>query len=288
MSESNSSPLLGLTEALYAAGLTADKRLGQHFLLQESWTARIARLAGDLTGVAAVEVGPGPGGLTRALLQSQAREVVAIETDARFAPLLTPLEAHYPQRFRLVMGDALRVTASSLVEAPRVVVSNLPYNVGTELLVRWLLETAAAPETYLRFVLMFQKEVAERLRADPGGKQYGRLSVLAQWLCKVQGVLHVPAGAFTPPPKVESEVVILTPRSMAERIPADPRMLQQITAAAFNQRRKMLRGSLKSLTLETEALLAEAQIDSTWRAEQVDVAGFCRLANAWADWPKSL
>lgn len=288
MSESSNAPLPALTDALHAAGLWADKRLGQHFLLQESWTARIARLAGDLTGIAAVEVGPGPGGLTRALLQGHAREVVAIEMDARFAPLLAPLDAHHPGRFRLMMGDALRMSPSSLVAAPRVVVSNLPYNVGTELLVQWLLETAAAPETYLRLVLMFQKEVAERIRAEAGGKQYGRLSVLAQWLCKVQGALHVPAGAFTPPPKVESEVVVLTPRPIAERISADPRALQQVTAAAFNQRRKMLRGSLKSLTLETEALLAKAGIDPTWRAEQVDVAGFCRLANAWADWPKAL
>ncbi len=271
-----------LTDALQTHGLAADKRLGQHFLLQESWTARIARLAGDLTGVHVVEIGPGPGGLTRALLQhSTAQEVVAVEMDGRFTPLLAPLSEAFPARFRLVMGDALRIPASTLVPAPRIVASNLPYNVGTELLVQWLLEIVAAPETYQRLVLMFQKEVAERLRAPAGGKQYGRLSVLAQWLCKVQGALHVPAGAFTPPPKVESEVVVITPYSLEERIPADARALQQITAAAFNQRRKMLRGSLKSLTLETEKLLGEAGIDPTWRAEQVDVAGFCRLANAW-------
>ncbi len=275
--------LTSLNAELLAHGLNADKRLGQHFLLQESWTARIASLAGNLEGVGVVEIGPGPGGLTRALLQrSAAREVVAVEMDRRFTPLLEPLAEHFPGRFRLVMGDALRLTASAQLPAPRAIVANLPYNVGTELLIHWLLETAAAPETYLRLVLMFQQEVAQRLYAAPGSKQYGRLSVLAQWLCRVQGVLHVPAGAFTPPPKVESEVVMLTPYSLAERLPAEPKALQQVTAAAFNQRRKMLRGALKTLTPEAETLLAEAGIDPTWRAEQVDVAGFCRLANAWA------
>ena len=281
----NEPALLPLAQALQMHGLWANKSLGQHFLLQESWTKRIVELAGDLTGVEVVEIGPGPGGLTRALLEhSKVAKVTAIEMDRRFAPLLEPLNEHFPGRFTLQWGDALTIDARQLVPAPRQIVANLPYNVGTELLVQWLLAIASEGEgAYAKLVLMFQHEVAQRIRAEVDSRHYGRLAVLSQWLCKVRSGLLVPAGAFTPPPKVESEVVVLTPLSKDQRLPCDAKALQQVTASAFGQRRKMLRGALRSLLPQPEALLERAGIEPTARAETIDVAGFVRLANAWVE-----
>ncbi len=272
-----------LAAALQQHGLWANKGLGQHFLLQESWTARIAQLAGNLDGVQVIEVGPGPGGLTRALLaNTEAAHVTAVEMDRRFSPLLEPLASHHPGRFTLHFRDALKTDMLALTPAPRQVVANLPYNVGTELLVQWLLAIAAhGPQAFTQLVLMFQQEVAERIRASVDSRHYGRLAVLSQWLCKTRCGLHVPAGAFSPPPKVESEVVVLTPYALEDRLSCDAQALQQVTAAAFGQRRKMLRGALKSLTDDAERLLEQAGIAPTARAETVDVAGFVRLANAW-------
>ena len=280
------SALPPLTALLHQHGLWANKGLGQHFLLQESWTKRIALLAGDLTGVQVVEVGPGPGGLTRALLEhTNAAHVTAIEMDRRFAPLLEPLDALHPGRFTLNFGDALKTDTVALVPAPRQVIANLPYNVGTELLIRWLLAIAEqGPAAYTQLVLMFQQEVGERIRAAVNSDHYGRLAVISQWLCKTRCGLQVPAGAFSPPPRVESEVVVLTPYAIEDRLPCDAKALQQVTAAAFGQRRKMLRGSLKTLIPQPEILLDAAGIDGQARAETVDVAGFVRLANAWVDY----
>jgi 16S rRNA (adenine1518-N6/adenine1519-N6)-dimethyltransferase len=283
MSTHSQDALPPLSAALQQHGLWANKGLGQHFLLQESWTTRIAQLAGNLEGVQVIEVGPGPGGLTRSLLASTgAAHVTAVEMDRRFTPLLEPLGEHHPGRFTLHFGDALKTDMLAITPAPRQVIANLPYNVGTELLVQWLLAIAKdGPEAFTQLVLMFQQEVAERIRASVGGNHYGRLAVLSQWLCKTRCGLHVPAGAFSPPPKVESKVVVLTPYALEDRLPCDAQALQQVTAAAFGQRRKMLRGALKTLTDDAEALLNEAGIEPTARAETVDIAGFVRLANAW-------
>ena len=265
-----------LRESLDAHGLLAKKSFGQHFLLDLNLTRKIARLAGPLEGRAVVEVGPGPGGLTRALLESEAAQVIAVEKDPRFLPLLAELSDAAPGRLTLVEADALTADEPALLRAhaaglPWRVVSNLPYNVGTPLLIKWL--TAAEPPEAM--TLMFQKEVAERITARVGQSAYGRLGVIAQAVADADIVLDVPARAFTPPPKVASAVVHLTPR------PGRPdartlAALERVTAAAFGQRRKMLRSSLKSLG--GEALLTQAGLDPSARAEEIDVAGFLTLA----------
>jgi 16S rRNA (adenine1518-N6/adenine1519-N6)-dimethyltransferase len=263
-----------LREALAEHGLTARKSFGQHFLLDLNITRKIARLADVAAGEVVIEVGPGPGGLTRALVETGA-EVIAVEKDARFRPLLEELAAAAEGRLTLVMGDALAVDEAALSGGrPAHLVSNLPYNVGTPLLIKWL----TGPWTPASLTLMFQKEVAERIAARPGQSAYGRLAVIAQATCAAHVVMDVPARAFTPPPKVDSAVVRLIP--LAER-PAPARLdaLQKLTAAAFGQRRKMLRASLKPLG--GEALAAAAGLDPQARAETVDVAGFLRLADAW-------
>jgi 16S rRNA (adenine1518-N6/adenine1519-N6)-dimethyltransferase len=264
-----------LREALAEHGLMARKAFGQHFLLDLNITRKIARLAGFAPGERVIEVGPGPGGLTRALLEAGAR-VTAIEKDPRFRPLLEDLaEAAAPGALSLVFADALGADEAALLDGePCQVVSNLPYNVGTALLVKWL----TGPWTPLAMTLMFQKEVAQRIVAPVGGSAYGRLAVIAQATCETQVVMEVPARAFTPPPKVESAVVRLVPR--AER-PSPPRLdaLQKLTAAAFGQRRKMLRASLKALG--GEPLIGAAGLDPRARAETVDIEGFLRLADAW-------
>ena len=265
-----------LRDSLTAHGLLADKRLGQHFLLDLNLTAKIARLAGPLEGRAVLEVGPGPGGLTRALIAAGAR-VVAVERDARFLPLLAELADAAGERLRVVEGDALRVDEAALLAAhapglPADVVSNLPYNVGTPLLVRWL-TGGWTPE---RMTLMFQREVADRIAAPVGADAYGRLAVLAQTLATVELAMTLPARAFTPPPKVDSAVVRLIPRAdrpSPDRIAA----LERVTAAAFGQRRKMLRSSLKPVG--GEALCAAAGIDAGERAERIAPNGFLRLAD---------
>ena len=270
-----------LRDVIARHGLRALKSYGQHFLLDLNLTRRIARAAGDLSGGTTIEVGPGPGGLTRALLAEGAARVVAIERDRRCLGALEELEAAFPGRLEVVAGDALAVDPRELGQAPRRIVANLPYNVATPLLIRWLSALAQSPGCLDRMVLMFQKEVAERLAAPPGNRTYGRLSVLTQWLCRVRLLFDVPARAFTPPPNVVSSVVALEPLpapACAARLPD----LERVTAAAFGQRRKMLRQSLKSLGGDPHDLLAAAGIDETARAEALAVADFCALARALA------
>jgi 16S rRNA (adenine1518-N6/adenine1519-N6)-dimethyltransferase len=271
-------PLPPLREVIRAHGLVARKGLGQNFLLDLNLTDRIARAAGDLEGARILEVGPGPGGLTRALLAAGAREVVAIERDPRCLAALAGLAEAYPGRLRLVEGDARRLDETELVPPGTLVVANLPYNVATPLLLKWLKRI----EHFAGFTLMFQKEVAERLAAAPGGKTYGRLSVMCQWLCEVRLRFDIPPRAFVPPPKVTSTVVGLEPRP-APLAPATWPALETVVAAAFGQRRKMLRSSLKVLGVDTGALLEEAGLDGRARAEEIDVAGFCALARVYAE-----
>jgi 16S rRNA (adenine1518-N6/adenine1519-N6)-dimethyltransferase len=268
--------LPALREVIAAHGLRADKRLGQHFLLDLNLTARIARAAGDLSTGTTIEVGPGPGGLTRALLAAGA-QVIAIEKDPRCLPILGSLDAAFPGRLRFLEGDALTIDIAKLGETPRRIVANLPYNVGTELLLLWLKE----PRAFESLTLMFQKEVAERITSAPGSRSYGRLSVLAQWLCRTEILFTINPRAFTPPPEVESAVVRLVPRS-EPLAPARRQDLERVTAAAFGQRRKMLRQSLKSLG-DAQALCAAAGVDPTARAETLTVEQFCTLARAVAE-----
>lgn len=265
-----------LREVIAAHGLAAKKQLGQNFLLDLNLTAKIARLAGDLTQSDVLEVGPGPGGLTRGLLAEGARRVLAIEKDPRCLPALEEIAAHWPGRLEVVSADALTVDAARLLTPPIRIVSNLPYNVGTELLVGWL---TAWPPFWTSLTLMFQKEVAERIVARPGSKAYGRLAILAQWRAVPKIVMSLPPEAFTPPPKVHSAVVHIVPR--AEPLaPADARVLSRVVAAGFNQRRKMLRASLRGLAPDIEDRLTGAGILPTRRAEELSIEEFCALARA--------
>jgi 16S rRNA (adenine1518-N6/adenine1519-N6)-dimethyltransferase len=269
-----------LREVITTHDLVAKKALGQNFLLDLNLTARIARAAGDLSASDVLEVGPGPGGLTRGLLAEGARRVLAIEKDARCLPALAQIADAYPGRLHVVNGDALEVDPLAHLTPPVRVVANLPYNVGTELLVRWL-TPASWPPFWQSLTLMFQKEVAERIIAKPGSKAYGRLALLAQWRTDPKIVLTLPPEAFTPAPKVHSAVVHLTALP-APRYPADPALLNQIVAAGFNQRRKMLRASLKGLHPAMEELLTATGIAPTARAEEIDLQHFCALSLALA------
>ncbi|PRY26864.1 dimethyladenosine transferase [Aliiruegeria haliotis] len=269
-----------LREVIATHELAAKKSLGQNFLLDLNLTSRIARIPGDLSSASVLEVGPGPGGLTRGLLAEGAGRVLAIEKDARCLPALAEIAAAYPERLDVVEGDALDINPLSHLQAPIHVVANLPYNVGTELLVRWL-TPANWPPYWASLTLMFQKEVAERIVATPGSKAYGRLAVLAQWRCEARIALRLPPEAFTPPPKVSSAVVHLRPRPEPLH-PADPEVLSRVVAMAFNQRRKMLRSALKGLGGDVEGLLSDAGLAPTERAERVDIAGFAALARALA------
>ena len=273
-----------LREVVEKYDLAAKKSLGQNFLFDLNLTGRIARACGPLEGVTIVEVGPGPGGLTRALLSEGAKQVIAVERDERCLPALAEIESAYPGRLKVVHGDALATDWRALVanvKGPVRICANLPYNVGTALLVGWL-ESDPWPPWYERMVLMFQREVAERIVATPEQRvDYGRLGVLSGWRTKARILFDVPPSAFSPPPKVTSSIVELTPR--AELLPCHGKILSAVTASAFNQRRKMLRQSLKGLaingkTLDALALLHGAEIIETKRAEEVDVAGFVRLA----------
>jgi 16S rRNA (adenine1518-N6/adenine1519-N6)-dimethyltransferase len=265
-----------LREVIQRHGLAARKSLGQNFLLDLNLTGKIARAAGDLSDVTVLEVGPGPGGLTRALLSHGARRVVAVERDERCLAALAEIAERHPGRLEVIAGDALEADFAALAKgAPVRIVANLPYNIGTELLVRWL-TVADWPPFYRSMTLMFQREVAERIVATPGSDAYGRLGVLAGWRTEARIAFDVPPQAFTPPPKVTSSVVNLLPR--AEPLAADVRTLGRVTEAAFGQRRKMLRQSLKSLG--GEKLLAAVGIDPTRRAETLSVEEFVRLANA--------
>jgi len=265
-----------LRDVIAAHGLNARKSLGQNFLLDLNLTARIARAAGDLTGYDVLEVGPGPGGLSRGLLAEGARRVVAIEKDARCMPALAEIVTAYPDRFEALFADAMELDWAAHLTPPVKIVSNLPYNVGTELLVRWL-TPAVWPPLWDSLTLMFQREVADRIVAAPGSKTYGRLAVLAQWRTTARIVMTLPPEAFTPPPKVHSAVVHL--EALPEpRFPADPRILSRVVAAGFNQRRKMLRAALKGLAPDIEDRIIAAGLKPTDRAEQVPVEGFCALA----------
>ncbi|MEQ9811627.1 MAG: 16S rRNA (adenine(1518)-N(6)/adenine(1519)-N(6))-dimethyltransferase RsmA [Azospirillaceae bacterium] len=276
-SRDDDDPVAGLPPlraVIAALGLSARRSLGQNFLLDLNLTRRIARAAGPLDTGTVIEVGPGPGGLTRALLLEGARHVVAIERDRRFVAALAPLVAASNGRLEILEDDALAVPAHALGQAPRRIVANLPYNIATPLLIGWL----ARIEDFASITAMFQKEVADRLLAPPGSRTYGRLSVIVQWAARVRPLMTLPPRAFTPPPKVESTVVQLTPR--ADRETAAMADLERVTQVAFGQRRKMLRASLRPLG--GEDLARRAGLDPTMRAEDVDIAGFVRLANAAA------
>ena len=269
-----------LREVIARHGLSARKALGQNFLLDLNLTAKIARQAGDLSRCDVLEVGPGPGGLTRGLLAEGARRVLAIERDARCLPALHEIAAAYPGRLEVIHGDALQVDPLAYLTPPVRVVSNLPYNVGTELLVRWL-TPAGWPPFWESLTLMFQREVADRIVAQPGGKAYGRLAILAQWRAEARIVMDLPPEAFTPPPSVRSAVVHLTARE-EPLCPADPVVLSRVVAAAFGQRRKMLRASLKGLSPRIEDELVAAGITPTARAEEIPIRKFCALARRLA------
>ncbi|SDA65549.1 16S rRNA (adenine(1518)-N(6)/adenine(1519)-N(6))-dimethyltransferase RsmA [Mesorhizobium qingshengii] len=270
-----------LREVIERHGLQARKALGQNFLFDLNLTGKIARTAGDLSNATVIEVGPGPGGLTRALLSNGARRLIAIERDERCLAALAEVSDHYPGRLEVVSGDALKTDFAALARGaagdggPVKIIANLPYNIGTELLVRWLTVTEWPP-FYASMTLMFQREVAQRIVATPGSDAYGRLGVLAGWRTQARIAFDVPPQAFTPPPKVTSSVVHLEPR--ATPLPTDVKKLGRVTEAAFGQRRKMLRQSVKSLGGET--LLERAGIDPTRRAETLSVEEFVRLTNA--------
>jgi 16S rRNA (adenine1518-N6/adenine1519-N6)-dimethyltransferase len=269
-----------LRDVIRRHGLAAKKSLGQNFLLDLNLTTRIARAAEPLEGATIVEIGPGPGGLTRALLALGAKRVIAIERDGRAIAALQEISSRYPGRLDVVAGDALRLDLTSCLGKERAkIVANLPYNIATALLVDWL--TAEPwPPWYDALVLMFQREVAERIVAKPGGKSYGRLSVLAGWRTEAKILFDVAPSAFVPPPKVTSSLVRLVPR--ASPLACDSKTLQRVTEAAFGQRRKMLRQSLKSLGADAQALLAETGIEPTARAEEIPVEGFVALARSFA------
>jgi 16S rRNA (adenine1518-N6/adenine1519-N6)-dimethyltransferase len=265
-----------LRDVIATHGLSARKSLGQNFLLDLNLTAKIARQAGDVTACDVLEIGPGPGGLTRGLLSEGARHVLAIEKDPRCLSALAEIADVYPGRLTVIEGDALEIDPLAHLTPPIRVAANLPYNVGTELLVRWL-TPPTWPPFWESLTLMFQREVAERIVAPPGSKTYGRLAILAQWRADARIVMHLPPSAFTPPPKVSSAVVHLT--ALPEpRFPAEAAVLNQVVAAGFNQRRKMLRASLKGIAPNIEDLLVAAGLKPTDRAEQIPLEGFCALA----------
>ena len=269
-----------LREVIATHDLRAKKSLGQNFLLDLNLTAKIARIAGDLSECDVLEIGPGPGGLTRGLLAEGARRVVAIEKDARCLPALAEITAAYPDRLSVLNDDALAVDWAAHLKPPIRIIANLPYNVGTELLIRWLIPPVWPPQ-WSSLTWMFQREVAERIVAREGSKAYGRLAVLAQWRCEARIALNLPPEAFTPPPKVSSAVVHLTALE-APKFPADQKVLERVVAKAFNQRRKMLRAALKGLCPDIEDRILAAGLRPTDRAETVSLEGFCALARAVA------
>ena len=269
-------PLPPLRDVIERHDLRARKSLGQNFLLDLNLTAKIARQAGDLRACDVLEIGPGPGGLTRGLLSEGARKVLAIEKDERCLPALQEIADAYPNRLHVIEGDALNIDPLAHLTPPIRVASNLPYNVGTELLIRWL-TPKQWPPFWQSLTLMFQREVAQRITADVGDKAYGRLAILSQWRCDARIVVSLPPEAFSPPPKVSSAVVHLS-MLPEPRFPADFKTLERVVSAAFNQRRKMLRSSLKSVSPEIEDMLHAAGIKPTERAEQVSLEEFCALA----------
>ena len=272
------SDLPPLRDVIARHELGARRSLGQHFLLDLNLTQRIARAAGDLAGKTVIEIGPGPGGLTRALLESDAERVVAIERDPRCILALQDLKTAYPNSLEIIEGDALELQPGSVAAANAkcIIIANLPYNIATRLLINWLRDISNIES----MTLMFQKEVATRIASSPGTSSYGRLSVVSQWLCETRCLFDIPPRAFVPPPKVTSTVIQLVPRPNPI-LPVTFSTLEALTRAAFGQRRKMLRSSLKSLTESPETLLASVGIKSDRRAETLTVAEFCSLAQAY-------
>lgn len=270
-------PLPPLREVIHKYGLRAEKSLGQNFLLDLNLTGKIARAGGKIEGETVLEIGPGPGGLTRAILAEGATKLIVLEKDSRCLPALADIAAAYPGKLQVINDDALVVEETTLFEGRARIIANLPYNVATPLLIKWL----GRLDHFSGLTLMFQKEVADRITAEPRSKAYGRLSILCQWLCHCSKKFDISPRAFTPPPKVTSTVVHLTPRERPA-FPADPAMLEKVVAAAFNQRRKMLRTSLKPLGKDAEALLEKAAINPTARAEELSVEDFCRLAEVYS------
>ena len=266
-----------LRDVIAAHGLRAEKSLGQNFLLDLNLTRKIARFATPLDNGTVIEIGPGPGGLTRALALEGAKHIIAIEKDFRTLPALMEIQAAFAGKLEVLQQDALKIAVTELGQAPRRIVANLPYNIATPLLIEWLRAIADQPDSIAQMVLMFQKEVGERILAKPNTKAYGRLAVLCQWLCECEGVMTLPPSAFTPAPKVESMVVRFTPRAQ-KLFPAEFSQVEQLTQAAFGQRRKMLRAALKTrFGDEAEARLIAAGIDPTYGAENLSVAEFGRL-----------
>ena len=265
-----STELPPLRDVISRFGLNSRKKFGQHFLLDLNLTSKIVRAAGNLSACTVIEIGPGPGGLTRALLDSGAKQVIAIERDPRCVEAIEDLASHYNGRLKVIDANALELNLAGLCQGPKKIVANLPYNEATPLLISWL----KSINQFESLTLMFQKEVADRLTASPGNKTYGRLSVLAQWLCHTNHEFDIARTAFTPPPKVESTLVTLTPR--AEPLTADWQNFEKVTRAAFGQRRKMLRASLKPLNVDLESF----GIDPTARAETLSVDQFCTIARS--------
>ncbi len=266
-----------LREVIARYRLSARKSLGQNFLLDLNLIDRIARAAGDIATTSIIEIGPGPGGLTRALLANGAQAVIAVERDPRCVEALAELADAYPDRLRIIEGDARDIDAASLAPAPRAIVANLPYNIATPLMFAWFGNIGA----FTSLTLMLQREVAVRITAQPGSRDYGRLSIAAQWRCETRRLFDVPPTAFVPAPKVTSSIVRFVPRP-EPLAPADAATLERVVAAAFGQRRKMLRASLRQLGVDAEGLLADAGITPTLRAEDIDIEGFCSIARAFA------
>lgn len=273
-------PLPPLRDIIELHKLSAKKNLGQNFLLDLNLTRKIARQAGTLDGCDILEIGPGPGGLSRAILENNPRKLLVIERDDRCLPALQQIAAHYHTPMEIRSGDALALDVSEDLSAPVKIIANLPYNIGTELLVRWL-TPSIWPPFWQSLTLMFQKEVAERIVAQPGSKSYGRLSILAQWRCDVCMMMEIPPQAFWPPPKVTSAVVHFDALPQP-RFSANAQQLNRVVAAAFGQRRKMLRASLKSLCPNIESRLISVDIDPTRRAETLSIEEFCRLSNSFS------
>lgn len=266
-------PLPSLKEVINAYGLRAKRSLGQNFLLDPSILSHIVKAAGSLEGRTVIEVGPGPGGLTRHILDNPIDHLYVIEMDSRCLEIMEELRSYYPKNLSIIAGDALKVDCSQLGKSPRKIISNLPYNVSVPLLFQWLEHL----DQFESLTLLFQKEVAKRITAQPRTSDYGKLSIMTQWCCDVSMVFDIRPGAFLPAPKVISTLVNLRPK--AHPVKVDPKALQSLTQAGFNQRRKMLRASLKSIVSDPVALLEKAGIDQTRRAEELSVDEFCYLAN---------
>ena len=269
-----------LREVIAAHNLRAERKFGQNFILDLNLTQRIARAGGNLSDCTVIEVGPGPGGLTRGLLMSGARKVIVIEADTRFLPALEDIKTAFPNRLEIVQGDALQISPDTVTPEPYRIISNLPYNIATPLFTGWLENSwrdgVWAPR-FLSMTLMFQKEVAQRIAAAPGTDHFGRLSVLTGWLTQARILFDVDRQVFVPPPNVTSSIVHVEPRAQP-LAPADPRVFSQLTTAAFGQRRKMLRTSLKKICASPSVVLGDAQIAETKRAEQLGIEEFCTLA----------